>query len=38
MEKNSEHPLGQAIYKNGVQNKIDIKEVTNFQAIEGKGI
>lgn len=37
-EKNSEHPLGDAIYKYAVSNNIEIEEATNFKAIPGKGI
>ncbi len=38
MEKNSEHPLGEAIYKYGVELKAKQLKVTDFKAIEGKGI
>jgi len=38
MEKSSEHPLGDAIYKYGVALKAEVKEVKDFKAIEGKGI
>jgi len=38
LEKNSEHPLGQAIYKKGVAMKFEMYEIMNFKAIEGKGI
>jgi len=38
LEKNSEHPLGQAIYKKGVEKKLVMHEVLHFKAIEGKGI
>jgi Cu+-exporting ATPase len=38
LEKNSEHPLGVAIYKYGVEQKVTIKDIKDFKAIEGKGI
>jgi Cu+-exporting ATPase len=38
VEKNSEHPLAQAIVNKAKENKIKIHEVNNFQAIPGKGV
>jgi Cu+-exporting ATPase len=37
-EKNSEHPLGQAIVKKAIQEKIVLKEPGEFNAISGFGI
>ena len=37
-EKNSEHPLGEAIVKYGEENNIEFKKVENFKAIPGHGI
>jgi Cu+-exporting ATPase len=37
-EKNSEHPLGEAIIKSAIQRGIDLQEPKNFKAIEGQGI
>ncbi|MGL5693817.1 MAG: heavy metal translocating P-type ATPase [Peptostreptococcaceae bacterium] len=37
-EKNSEHPLGEAIVKYGVEKNIDFKNLEKFQAIPGHGI
>ena len=37
-EKNSEHPLAQAIVNKAKENKIKISEVKGFQAIPGKGV
>jgi Cu+-exporting ATPase len=38
MEKNSEHPLGVAIYKYGIDKKVKVFDITDFKGIEGKGI
>jgi len=38
VEKNSEHPLAQAIINKSKEKKIDLSEVKNFQAIPGFGI
>jgi Cu+-exporting ATPase len=38
VEKNSEHPLAQAIVNKAKEEKADILEVKNFQAIPGKGV
>ncbi|MBT4836416.1 MAG: copper-translocating P-type ATPase, partial [Methylococcales bacterium] len=38
IERNSEHPLAEAIVKRGEQEKISFKNVTNFKAIPGHGI
>jgi Cu+-exporting ATPase len=38
VEKNSEHPLGEAIVKKAVQQKIALKEPENFNSIAGFGI
>jgi len=38
VEKNSEHPLAQAIVNKAKKDKITISEVKNFQAIPGKGV
>lgn len=38
VEKNSEHPLAEAIVKKAKEEKIALKEVKNFQAIPGKGV
>lgn len=37
-EKNSEHPLGQAIVNRAKEEKLVLKEAENFLAIPGKGI
>ena len=37
-EKNSEHPLGEAIVKYGEKNNIEFKKVEKFNAIPGYGI
>ena len=37
-EKNSEHPLGEAIVKYGEKNNIEFKKVESFNAISGYGI
>ena len=37
-EKNSEHPLGEAIVKYGEENNIEFKKVEEFKAIPGHGI
>ncbi len=38
IEKNSEHPLADAIVKKAKEKNIVLKEVKNFQAIAGKGV
>ena len=38
IEKNSEHPLAEAIVAHGKEKKISWKKVTNFQAIVGRGV
>jgi len=38
VEKNSEHPLAQAIVDKAKEEKIKLSEVKNFQAIPGKGV
>jgi P-type Cu+ transporter len=38
LEKGSEHPLALAILERAKQEDINLKEVTNFAAIEGKGV
>lgn len=38
VEKNSEHPLAQAIVEKAKQQNISLSEVKNFQAIPGKGV
>lgn len=38
VERNSEHPLAQAIVNKAKDEKIDFLEVGNFQAIPGKGV
>jgi Cu+-exporting ATPase len=38
VEKNSEHPLAQAIVNKAKEEKINFLEVKNFQAIPGKGV
>lgn len=38
VEKNSEHPLAQAVYKHAQERNIKISEVTNFSNQEGKGV
>lgn len=38
IEKNSEHPLANAILEKAIQEKIEIPEVKNFKAISGRGI
>ena len=38
VEKNSEHPLAQAIINKAKERKINLSEVKNFQAIPGHGV
>lgn len=38
VEKNSEHPLSQAIVKKAKEEKIELLEVKNFQTIPGHGV
>jgi len=38
IEKNSEHPLAEAIIRKAREEKIDLFEVKNFQAIPGHGV
>jgi Cu+-exporting ATPase len=38
VEKNSEHPLGEAIVKGAIRNNINLKEVKSFDSITGKGV
>ncbi len=38
VEKNSEHPLGEAIVKGAMRNNINLKEVKSFDSITGKGV
>ncbi|MFA6190238.1 MAG: heavy metal translocating P-type ATPase [Candidatus Staskawiczbacteria bacterium] len=38
VEKNSEHPLAQAVVNKAKENNIKLFEVKNFQAVPGKGI
>jgi len=38
VEKNSEHPLAQAIINKAKEKKINLSEVKNFQAIPGHGV
>lgn len=38
IEKNSEHPLAQAVVNEAIKNKLEISEVKNFEAIPGKGV
>ena len=38
LEKNSEHPLAQAIVNRARKENINLQEVTNFQALPGKGV
>ena len=38
IEKNSEHPLAQAIINKAKEGKVKISEVKNFNAIPGKGV
>ena len=37
-EKSSEHPLGEAIVRYGVENNLEFKNLENFNAIPGHGI
>ncbi|MGG5460654.1 heavy metal translocating P-type ATPase [Clostridium sp. B9] len=37
-EKGSEHPLGEAIVRDAEEKKLKLKEVSDFEAIPGKGI
>lgn len=37
-EKGSEHPLGEAIVKEAVENSLELKNLTRFNAIPGQGI
>jgi len=38
VEAGSEHPLGEAIVRGAKENNIDIKEITNFNSVTGKGV
>lgn len=38
LEKQSEHPLGQAIYQYGLEKKCELLEITQFQAVLGRGV
>ena len=38
MEKNSEHPLGEAIVKKAKKDKIGLNKISNFESIPGHGI
>jgi len=38
LEKNSEHPLAEAIVKKAKEEKLELFEVNNFQAIPGHGV
>lgn len=38
LEKQSEHPLAEAIYKYAAEESIDLSEVKDFQAIPGHGV
>ena len=38
VEKNSEHPLAQAVISKAKQQNVNLLEVKNFQAIPGKGV
>ena len=38
VEKNSEHPLAQAVVQKAKEMKIQLSNVSNFQAIPGKGV
>jgi len=38
VEKNSEHPLGEAIIKGAKEKNIVLKEITDFESITGKGV
>jgi Cu+-exporting ATPase len=38
IEKNSEHPLAEAIVKKAKEENLDLFEVKNFQAIPGRGV
>lgn len=38
LEKNSEHPLAEAIYQYAKDKKINLQEVKNFKAIAGHGV
>lgn len=38
LEKNSEHPLAEAIIERAKENNIELSEVENFEAVSGRGI
>ena len=38
LERNSEHPIGEAIYKYGKEKNVPIFEITNFENILGRGV
>ena len=38
VEKNSGHPLGEAIVKGAANKSIDLKEIKDFESITGKGV
>jgi Cu2+-exporting ATPase len=38
LEQNSEHPIGEGILKKAKEMELDLKEVSEFQALKGKGV
>lgn len=38
VEKNSEHPLGEAIVKGAKKRNIDLRDVKDFESVTGKGV
>jgi Cu2+-exporting ATPase len=38
LNSSSEHPLAQATMRYGEKNKVDVKAVSNFEAVTGKGV
>lgn len=38
LEKNSEHPLAEAIMERVKEEKIDLIDITNFEAVSGRGV
>ncbi len=38
LEKKSEHPIAHAIVNYAIENKLNIKDVSNFEGVQGKGL
>ncbi len=38
VEKHSEHPLAQSVYKSALENRLELPEATDFRNLAGKGV